>query len=773
MSIPRTAHSDRTAIGTEMSDLELGKKGASVTVVSVDSPHRPILGRRKTTSDVINLRGEPAPLSPAYEGKEDGLTKVGNWIWKIHKASVLTRYALYIIPVAALLSVPLVLSATVYDDAAAAGVRLLGLFIWIEMIWVLLWVSKLLSQGAPFVFQGICGVISGGIRKYTTVLMALEIPLSLFLWTISAFASSHVICVFNNGNKPEDLFLRSKCEIDPDTDARPWPLMLRRIFLAGIVVSAIFLAQKTLVQLISIDYHRKQYDTKIKESKKMIWLLDLLYDASRTIFPEFCKEFEDEDEAIQGNNLEEVRKAMAKTAMGKKVFNNLGRARDKATAAFGAMVSDISGKAVFNSTSAHSIVIEALETERASEALARRLWLSFVGERREELYKRDLVEVLGSHRSDEAEEIFGALDRDGNGDVSLEEMTMLVTSIGQERKNRATSMHEIGQAIAVLDRLLSFVVLVAIAFVYAAFFSPSFSDKVTSLWTTFTGLAFAIGGTVTEFLSCCIFLFIKHPYDVGDRVDINNVELVAEHISLMYSVFRRVDSDKTVQIPHNIANTLWIENVSRSKAMKERLTLSVAATTTNEDILALRGELQKFVTADENRRDFQSEFDIELISVGNLLKLDLQVEIRHKSNFANELIRSTRRNKFMCELLAAMRRIPIEPPGGSAPALGDPANPAYSVAVSDQEALDARARKAAELEESRLFPKGTGSSFLGEALSSAFQNPAQTMIAGITGRRNGSIREVGARPSSESTRVSQESRRGTGQPYEMYPTRPR
>ena len=199
MSIPRTAQSDRTAIGTEMSDLELGKKGASVTVVSVDLPHRPILGRRKTTSDVVNLRGEPAPLSPAYEGKEDGLTKVGNWIWKIHNASVLTRYALYIIPIAALLSVPLVLSATVYDDAAAAGVRLLGLFIWIEMIWVLLWVSKLLSQGAPFVFQGICGVISGGIRKYTTVLMALEIPLSLFLWTISAFASSHVICVFNNG----------------------------------------------------------------------------------------------------------------------------------------------------------------------------------------------------------------------------------------------------------------------------------------------------------------------------------------------------------------------------------------------------------------------------------------------------------------------------------------------------------------------------------------------------------------------------------------------
>ena len=105
----------------------------------------------------------------------------------------------------------------------------------------------------------------------------------------------------------------------------------------------------------------------------------------------------------------------------------------------------------------------------------------------------------------------------------------------------------------------------------------------------------------------------------------------------MYSVFKRIDSNSTVQIPHNVANTLWIENVSRSKAMKERLTLSVSATTSNEDILTLRSELQKFVAADENRRDFKPEFDIELVSLGNMQKLDLQVEIRHKVSKFNFL----------------------------------------------------------------------------------------------------------------------------------------
>ncbi|KAK3659819.1 hypothetical protein LTR56_001183 [Elasticomyces elasticus] len=716
---PYTSGSDTTAYAMSGEDIELGKKTPNVTITSCDSLQRPVLGRRKTSGMV----GETiTDHKLGYEGEEDALTKVGNFLWKIHGASIITRYALYVIPVAALLAVPLVLTATVYADSRAGDIRLLGLFVWIEVLWVGLWVCKLVATALPIVFQAACGVISTGIRKYSLVLMALEIPVSFFLWSIMAWATSHMICAF-----------------DSCGDKDNWLATLKTAFKALIIVAAIFLAEKTFVQLISVNYHRKQYDEKIRESKKLIRLLDMLYDASRTIFPEYCREFQEEDADIQGNTLTDVRRKMAQAGVQTKVIDNMGRVRDKVTAAFGVMASDITGKQVFNSTAAHSIVVEALETERASKALARRLWLSFVGEGREVLYQSDLVEVLGQQHSDAAEEIFHALDRDGNGDVSLEEMEMLVVNVGHERHNRAASMQDISQAIGVLDSLLSVLVLVAVAFIYATFFSPAFAAKTTQLWTTFTGLAFAIGGTMTD---CCLYLFVKHPYDVGDRVDINAVELVVERISLMYSVFRRVDNDKTVQIPHNVANTLWIENVSRSKQMKERLSINVAATTSMEDVLALRNELNKFVAAPENKRDFMPELDIELRNLNDLDKLELRVEIRHKSNFANEQLRNARRNKFMVELLAATRRVPIEPPGGSAPALGDPANPAYSVAVSNGEAELFRSKHTTETEAKRLFPVGSGlSMFMPEAVSSAMQSPAVAMMAGVMGRRNGSVTE--------------------------------
>lgn len=254
-------------------------------------------------------------------------------------------------------------------------------------------------------------------------------------------------------------------------------------------------------------------------------------------------------------------------------------------------------------------------------------------------------------------------------------------------------------------------------------------------------------------------------------------ELYLTNPSLVYSVFRRIDSDKTVQIPHNIANTLWIENVSRSKPMKEQYNFSICAATSNSDILALRAELVKFIQAPENKRDFQEDIDVELISLGDLKQLDLRVEIRHKvsylsfpvpdvnntnssqSNFANEHLRQIRRNKFMCELLRVMRSIPIDPPGGNDAAVGSSENPTYSVTVSDSEAAGFRGTRKEELEEKRLFPADTtwSTTPVPEGVSSAWEAFTPAAATGVTGRRGPGAN--GMRPSQDTARASRESAR--------------
>ena len=84
--------------------------------------------------------------------------------------------------------------------------------------------------------------------------------------------------------------------------------------------------------------------------------------------------------------------------------------------------------------------------------------------------------------------------------------------------------------------------------------------------------------------------------------------------------------------------------------------------------------------------------------------MELTVEIFHKSNWANETVRAARRSKFLCALVLALRKIPIYAPGGGGAALGSADQPSYTVAVSDQQAVDARAAYDKAKDAKRLIP---------------------------------------------------------------------
>lgn len=164
---------------------------------------------------------------------------------------------------------------------------------------------------------------------------------------------------------------------------------------------------------------------------------------------------------------------------------------------------------------------------------------------------------------------------------------------------------------------------------------------------------------------------------------------------------------KMVQVPNIVLNNLWIENITRSKAMKEQLDMFISFDTSLEDIETLRTEMESFVRHPDNSRDFQPDIILEATGIGNMDKLQLKVEIRHKSNWHNETVRASRRSKFMCALVLALRKVPIYAPGGGGEPLGGPNNPGYSVAITDDWATAAREKASKTKEGKRLIPTPT------------------------------------------------------------------
>lgn len=110
--------------------------------------------------------------------------------------------------------------------------------------------------------------------------------------------------------------------------------------------------------------------------------------------------------------------------------------------------------------------------------------------------------------------------------------------------------------------------------------------------------------------------------------DIAADSFVVEHISLLFTVFRRVTGKgigKLVQVPNIVLNTLYIENVSRSKAMSEQLEIDIFFGTSFEDIQILKNELQNFVIDKDNSRDFQPQIEVQVLGTSDQSKLMLQV----------------------------------------------------------------------------------------------------------------------------------------------------
>ena len=633
------------------------------------------------------------------QDNEDGtLTTMGRVYTAIFNFSIVTRYFFYVLPLALVLAAPIVIGATAAKGATVGGVRIVWFFTWVELLWLSLWVSKLVAHFLPYAFQFLCGIVSSGTRKYSLVLTALEIPISLVGWAVTALTTFVPLMCLNPDQRKHN-----------DTGLKNWESIVKNILFAAVFSTLILLAEKLLVQLISISYHRKQFDDKIKASKRNIHLLSLLYDASRELFPAYCPEFAAEDYVIHdaidlGASRASSKHNRSGSATPMRLIQNVGLVGDKLTAAFGNVAHEITGKQVFNPTSAHSIVVEALEKTASSEALARRIWMSFVIEGKDALYEEDIADVLGPDRAQEAEECFTSLDRDGNGDISLDEMILTICEFGKERYAIANSMHDVDQAINVLDNLLCTVAFIMVIFVFVAFLNKSFTTTLATAGTALLSLSFVFSVTAQEVLGSCIFLFVKHPFDVGDRVDISDSQLIVERISLLFTVFRRVKDHKTTQVPNIVLNTNWIDNITRSKAMREQVFIYVNSDTTLQDIQYLKIEMSAFVLEKDNCRDFQPDIDVEVTGIAELNKLELKIEIRHKSNWANEAVRAMRRSKFMCALILALRKVPVFGPGAGGAAAGDPANPTYSVSISHEEATANKKEFAESMDQKRMVP---------------------------------------------------------------------
>lgn len=471
----------------------------------------------------------------------------------------------------------------------------------------------------------------------------LELPATLFFWWLGVEVS----------------FLPTMKNHMADGSHRTasWMGTMNKVLVSIFVGVILNFVEKIIIQLIAISFHLRTYADRIELNKFQIGSLTKLYTFSKEKIAMEDSEFENPDLSGSGARTpgQYLEQAQRQT---KDALNRFG---DVA----GRIAGDFTGRQVNKSTHPNQVVLALLHSTSGSQVLARRLYRTFAREETQTVHPDDLNNAFDN--DEEADAAFSMFDKDMNGDISMEELEAVCVEIGRERKSITASLKDLDSVVGKLDDIFMFLVGIITILVFISLISTSASGVLTSAGSTVLALSWLFSATAQEFLQSCIFVFVKHPFDVGDRVTIygntgaslTGDDYFVKEIALLYTEFKKMEGH-VVQAPNSYLNTLFILNQRRSGGLAEAVPIVIKFGTTLEQIEGLRNKLLDYVT--QEKREYQGNILTELRAVTEVHSLTLNVVFFYKSNWQNEGLRLARRNKFICALMVCMQELGIEGP---------------------------------------------------------------------------------------------------------------
>lgn len=601
--------------------------------------------RRDDTVDEFDIATNPIHEKTAvYKPPAHPMGKFSKFWKKLHQSSFVVRYITYITPVVLILLIPLLIGALVSPatSATVGGVELLWFMIWLEIVWLTLWAGRLLAKCLPWPIGLVSSIFTNNSKKWRDMGKQLELPATLFFWWLGIEVSFLPIMSHHQAN---------------GSGVKSWMNTMNKILVSIFVGVILNFVEKIIIQLIAISFHLRTYADRIEINKFQIGSLTKLYTFSKEKIAMEDSEFEAPSAPGSGARTpgQYLDQAQRQT---KQVFNKVG---DVA----GRIAGDFTGRTVNKSTHPSQVILTLLHSTSGSQILARRLYRTFANLETESVHPDDLKNAFDN--DEEADAAFSMFDKDMNGDISMEELEAVCVEIGRERKSITASLKDLDSVVGKLDDVFMFVVFVITVIVFISLISTSASGVLTSAGSSILALSWLFSATAQEFLQSCIFVFVKHPFDVGDRVTIygntgaamTGDDYFVKEIALLYTEFKKMEGH-LVQAPNSYLNTLFILNQRRSGGLAEALPIVIKFGTTLEQIEGLRNKLLEFVK--QEKREYQGNILTELRSVDQVHSLTLNVVFFYKSNWQNEGLRLARRNKFICALMVCMQELNIEGP---------------------------------------------------------------------------------------------------------------
>ncbi|KAK9287376.1 hypothetical protein L1049_015794 [Liquidambar formosana] len=236
--------------------------------------------------------------------------------------------------------------------------------------------------------------------------------------------------------------------------------------------------------------------------------------------------------------------------------------------------------------------------------------------------------------------------------ISRSSLKNWVVNAFRERRALALTLNDTKTAVNKLHQMVNVVVGIIILVIWLLILGIATSKLLVFVSSQLLLVAFIFGNTLKTIFEALIFLFVIHPFDVGDRCEIEGVQLVVEEMNILTTVFLRYDNMRVIY-PNSVLATKFISNYYRSPDMGDAVEFCVHIYTPAEKIAVMRQRILSYI---ENKKEHWYPAPMIILKdVEEFNRLRFAVWLNHRMNHQDMGERWARRALLVEEMVKIFR----------------------------------------------------------------------------------------------------------------------
>ncbi|KAJ8755702.1 hypothetical protein K2173_022682 [Erythroxylum novogranatense] len=296
-----------------------------------------------------------------------------------------------------------------------------------------------------------------------------------------------------------------------------------------------------------------------------------------------------------------------------------------------------------------------IRSENEAKLAARKIFHNVAKQGSRFIYLEDIMRFMPEDEALKTMSLFE--DASESKKISKSCLKNWVVNAFRERRALALTLNDTKTAVNRLHHMVNFLVGIIITVIWLLILGIATSKFLVFLSSQLLLLAFIFGNTCKTVFESIIFLFVIHPFDVGDRCEIDGVQMVVEEMNILTTVFLRYDNQKII-MTNSVLATKAISNYYRSPDMGDVVEFLVHIATPAEKIALVKQRITSYI---DNKKDHWYPAPMIILKdAEGLNSVRIAVWLTHKMNHQDMGERFVRRSLLLEEITKIFRELDIQ-----------------------------------------------------------------------------------------------------------------